>query len=177
MRVDIADRLKQQERSPVLIALAALLVLTLIALAIVVWQWRGDVRRLGAEGQARDVAEQRTEQMLTWTAATLDEDAAWADDGATSSFRSDYEAILDGVRETYGALTASSTGTVLASSPEATSGDEVDVTVFAKQHVLKGATGEESCVLSSIVWHMVRTDGTWLVDGLDAPGAPVDVTC
>ena len=84
---------------------------------------------------------------------------------------------LDGVRDTYGALTASSTGTVLASSPEAASSDEVTVTVFAEQHVLRGATGDEACVLSSIVWTMVRSGSDWLVDALEAPGAPVTVPC
>ena len=50
------------------------------------------------------------------------------------------------------------------------------MTVFAQQRVAQ-SSGEESCVLASIVWTMVRSDGQWLVDGLSAPGAPIAVTC
>jgi hypothetical protein len=173
---DIARRLRRREQSPLVIALAALLVVALIALVVVAWQWRSAAQRYTAEADARDVAEQRTEQILTWKAATLDSDAGWAEDGATESFRADYATTLDGVRETYGALGASSVGSVLTSSPRADSDDEVEVTVFAQQRVAQ-SSGEETCVLSSVVWTMVRSDGTWLVDGLSAPGAPIPVTC
>lgn len=173
---DIARRLRRREQSPLLLALSALLVVTLIALVVVAWQWRAASQRYQAEVDARDVAEQRTEQILTWKAATLDDDAAWAADGATDAFRADYRTTLDDLRDTYGALGASSTGSVLASSPRADSADEVEVTVFAQQRVAQGS-GEQSCVLSSIVWTMVRGDGGWLVDGLAAPGAPISVPC
>lgn len=160
-----------------MLALAAGLVLALVALAVVGWQWRSALQRYDAEADARDVAEQRTTELLTWTAATLDADAAWADDGATATFQDDYATILDGLRATYGALGASSTGTVLASSPRAKSADEVAVTLFARQSVAQATSGTPTCVLSSIVLSMVRQGDAWLVDALEAPGDPVQVPC
>lgn len=173
----VADRLRRQERSPLVLALAAALVLALVALAVLGWQWRDDAQRYDAERDARDVAEERTVQILTWKAATLDDDAAWADDGATSSFQDDYATIIEGLRETYGALAASSSGTVLASSPRAVSADEVEVTLYAQQSVAQGSSATTTCVLSSIVLTMLRADGAWLVDDLEAPGDPVAIPC
>ncbi|WP_229051358.1 hypothetical protein [Aeromicrobium sp. Leaf350] len=174
---DVARRLRQRDRSPWVLALGLALAVSLVALAVVSWQWRSDVRTHEAESEARSVAEDRTGQLLTWKAATLDEDAAWADEGATADFRADYDVIIDGLRETYGALGASSTGTVLASSPRATSADEVEVTLFARQSVAQATSGDPTCVLSSIVLTMVRQDDAWLVDALEAPGEPVQVPC
>lgn len=173
----VTTRLRRQERSPLVLALAACLVLALVALAVVAWQWRGDGQRYDAEGQAREVAEERTVQILTWKAATLDEDAAWAEDGATASFQDDYAAIIDGLRETYGALAASSSGTVLASSPRAASADEVVVSLYAQQRVAQSSSATTTCVLSSIELSMLRVDGAWLVDDLAAPGDPVAIPC
>ncbi len=160
-----------------MIALVVALVLALVALAIVGWQWRGDAQRYTAERDAREVAEERTVQILTWKATTLDDDAAWADDGATASFQADYAKQLDELRDTYGALGASSSGAVLASSPRAVSADEVEVTLYARQSVAQGSSATTTCVLSSIVLTMVRADDTWLVDDLGAPGPPVQVPC
>ncbi|GAA1727059.1 hypothetical protein [Aeromicrobium alkaliterrae] len=174
---DVARRLRQRDRSPWVVGLAVALVVALVALAVVTWQWRADVRTHQAETDARTTAEERTTQLLTWTASTLDADAAWADDGATADFRTDYDVILDGLRDTYGALGASSTGTVLASSPRATSADQVEVTLFARQSVARASAEAPTCVLSSIVLTMVRDDGAWLVDHLEAPGDPVQVPC
>ncbi|MEG9226369.1 hypothetical protein [Aeromicrobium sp. Sec7.5] len=173
----VASRLRRQERSPLVLALAGGLVLALVALAVVGWQWRGDAQRYGAEQDAREVAEELTAQILTWKATTLDDDAAWADDGATESFQDDYAAIIDGLRETYGALVASSSGSVLASSPRAVSADEVEVTLYAQQSVAQGSSASTTCVLSSIVLTMLRADDAWLVDDLEAPGEPVAVPC
>lgn len=173
----VTSRLRRQERSPLVLALTAALVLALVALAVVGWQWRGDAQRYDAERDAREVAEERTVQILTWKATSLDDDAAWADEGATGSFQDDYATILDGLRETYGALGASSSGAVLASSPRAVSADEVEVTLYARQSVAQGTSATTTCVLSSIVLTMVRPDDAWLVDDLEAPGAPVQVPC
>ncbi len=174
---DVLQRLRRQDRSPVVMVLASALALALVALAVVGWQWRSDAQRYDAEAQARQVAEQRTTQILTWKASTLDDDAAWAEEGATADFRAEYATILDGLRDTYGALGASSTGTVLASSPDASSADEVEVRVFAQQSVAQATSGTPTCVLSSVVLTMVRDDGAWLVDQLEAPGDPVAIPC
>ena len=173
----VTSRLRRQERSPLVLGLAAGLVLALVTLAVVGWQWRGDAQRYGAERDAREVAEERTAQILTWKAATLDDDAAWADDGATAAFQDDYATIIDGLRETYGALGASSSGAVLASSPRAVSADEVEVTLYARQSVAQGTSATTTCLLSSIVLTMVRPDDAWLVDDLEAPGDPVAIPC
>ncbi|MFT4299561.1 MAG: hypothetical protein QM597_08005 [Aeromicrobium sp.] len=175
---DIARRLKAQERSPLVTALAVALAVALIALLVVSWKWHAASARYHAEKDARKVAEERTVQMLTWTSATLDDDAAWAKDGATEKFQSDYDEYINNTRETYAALSASSSGTVLASSPQASSSDKVAVTLYALQTVGQGGSIQPTCVLSSIVLTMVHEDGDWLVDApLEAPGAPVTVPC
>lgn len=173
----VTSRLRRQERSPVVLTLVAALVLALVALAVVGWQWRGDAQRYDAEREAREVAEERMVQILTWKATSLDDDAAWADAGATSSFQDDYATTIDDLRDTYGALGASSSGTVLASSSRAVSADEVEVTLYARQSVAQGSSATTTCVLSSIVLTMVRPDDAWLVDDLEAPGDPVAIPC
>ncbi|MFT4189617.1 MAG: hypothetical protein QM621_13705 [Aeromicrobium sp.] len=175
--IDIAGRLKRQDQSPLTIGLAGAVAVLLVALLIVLWQWRSDAVRYHAENDAREVAVERAEALLTWKSSSIDADHEWMEDGATEKFQKDYAGTVGQLKESYESIDASSSGDVLASSPKATSGKKVDVTVFLLQSGLQGVSGEQKCVLTSMDLAMVRESGDWLLDEVSTAGSPINVAC
>ncbi|MGH3356277.1 MAG: hypothetical protein ACRDOJ_10295, partial [Nocardioidaceae bacterium] len=161
----------------VLALLAGLLVVALALDGFVVW--RELSQRQAEEQSARAlhsaliqapaVAEQAAEAVLSYRYDTLDKDVAQARRYLSDGYRPDYVAsIREVVQAPAKEIGAVVEANVLASGVVEASGERSDVLLFVNQTTTSAADAQPQEALNRVVLTMIRQDGRWVVDEVQA---------
>lgn len=145
--------------------LVSILLIAAIVVLIVVWRNSSDLRtQNAAESAALDAAREYAVAMTTYDHRHLDEDFAWAEEGATESFAADYRKANEPLRKIIEKLEATATGSVNEAAASAEDATHVQVLLFIDQQITNESQSESKNDRSRVVMNMVRRDGAWLVD-------------
>jgi Mce-associated membrane protein len=155
-----------------LIGLAVLLV-ALVAASAYFWTQPSDSDIEEATQAAQSTAERAIVPVLSYDAATLDEDQATGRAYLTESYREEYDDLFELIREN-----APQTGTVVSakviSSGIVRSGeDRVEVLLFVDRPTTNKQQTEPVVFKDQVRVTMALVDGEWLIDEMEtSPAAP-----
>lgn len=154
------------------LALVALVLVALVVAAVLLWSDRADLSdRLDEQSDARSVAGQVGEALLTYEAGNLAESRDTIVALSTEEFAAVYEeAFSAGLQPTIEELQASSVGTVRDTYLTEIDDDSAQAIVVVDAEAVSSA-GTRRLVGSYLQIELVREDGTWLADQVFAIAA------
>lgn len=150
--------------------LAATTVLVLALLALAGWRglaWQDARDRLSDEKAAAAAASAEVEGLIDISGATSDADMARLLDGATADFRSELEAQADRLQEALAANRVEASGEAVSAGVVELDGDKATVIVAATGTVRNKSTRAAEPRNYRLKVELVRSDGDWLVSGLE----------
>lgn len=150
--------------------LAATTVLVLALLALAGWRglaWQDARDRLSDEKAAAAAASAEVEGLIDISGATSDADMARLLDGATADFRSELEAQADRLQKALAANRVEASGEAVSAGVVELDGDRATVIVAATGTVRNKSTRAAEPRNYRLKVDLVRSDGDWLVSGLE----------
>lgn len=150
--------------------LAATTVLVLALLALAGWRglaWQDARDRLSDEKAAAAAASAEVEGLIDISGATSDADMARLLDGATADFRSELEAQADRLQKALAANRVEASGEAVSAGVVELDGDKATVIVAATGTVRNKSTRAAEPRNYRLKVELVRSDGDWLVSGLE----------
>lgn len=150
--------------------LAATTVLVLALLALAGWRglaWQDARDRLSDEKAAAAAASAEVEGLIDISGATSDADMARLLDGATADFRSELEAQADRLQKALAANRVEASGEAVSAGVVELDGDRATVIVAATGTVRNKSTRAAEPRNYRLKVELVRSDGDWLVSGLE----------
>lgn len=168
-----------RRRSPLLIAVVALLGVVAVALGLVAASLQGT---LSAERDDRAevsrVAGTMAAALLTYDYEDLDSARERVLSLSTGKFRTEYRTAFEGLRTLLSEAKASSRGTVTDVYIRLDEAEPTAGAIVVVNTVAEGTAGRRATVASYIQLDLVKVDGRWRVDGvtnLNFGGSPVDL--
>lgn len=150
--------------------LAATTILVLALLALAGWRglaWQDARDRLSDEKAAAAAASAEVEGLIDISGATSDADMARLLDGATADFRSELEAQADRLQKALAANRVEASGEAVSAGVVELDGDRATVIVAATGTVRNKSTRAAEPRNYRLKVELVRSDGDWLVSGLE----------
>lgn len=150
--------------------LAATTVLVLALLAFAGWRglaWQDARDQVSDEKAAAAAASAEVEGLIDISGATSEADMAKLLDGATADFRSELEAQADRLQKTLAANKVKATGEAVSTGVVKLDGDKATVIVAATGTVQNKSTKAAEPRNYRLEVDLVRSDGDWLVSGLE----------
>ena len=145
-------------------------VLVLALLAVGGWRalaWQDARDRIADEKAAAAAASAEVEGLIDISGATSDADMAKLLDGATADFRSELEAQADRLQKALSANKVEATGETVSTGVVRLDGDKATVIVAATGTVRNRSTKAAEPRNYRLEVDLVRSDGDWLVSGLE----------
>lgn len=147
--------------------LVAALVLALAAAGWLGWQVRQDNARDEARGQAIAAAQVYAVNLTTYNHETLEQDFARVIDNATGSFRSEYTAASQELRELIVKYKATATGRVISTGVVRSDTGGAELLLFVDQTVKNTNSDDPRIDRSRMQMGLQKEDGRWLISSLE----------
>ncbi len=161
------------ERSPrprpagLVLVLAVALVFALAGAGYSFLEARQDNRVEAARRAVTAVAQVYAVNVTTYDHATLDRDFAKVLDNSTGSFKTQYTAASQTLRELIAKLKAKATGKVLETAVASVDGQRAQVLLFVDQTVVNANTKEPRIDRSRMKMGLEKQGNRWLISSLD----------
>lgn len=159
-------------RWPRRVAVAALLLVTVVSLACAVvfgWQYNHARAIESAADQARATARNYAVTLTSVNADGLDQNFTDVLDGATGEFKDMYAKSSEQLKQLLIDNQATAQGTVIEDGIKSATTTKVEVVLFVDQAVTNAVTPEPRMDRSRVVMTMELVDGRWLASKVDLP--------
>jgi Mce-associated membrane protein len=149
--------------------LVGLALLTAGAVGLASWLWFAVPSDASVEESTRNAqaaAERAIVPVLSYDAATLEEDQAAAASYLTPSYREDYDRLFEVIKQNAAGTGTKVTAEVVASGIVRSGAERVDVLVFVNRPTTNKRQKEPVVYRDQVTITMQKVGDSWLVDGL-----------
>lgn len=149
--------------------LGVLLIASLVGLGITVNSLSDRKARDAAASAARTQAITYATKMATYSYKTFDQDFSWMATGGTDAWRRQYQGTVnDTLKQVVVTLKENASGKVSYAAANLKDTKHVTVLLFVDQTLTSDAKPGSNVSLTRVVMQMVKQNGTWLVDDIQA---------
>lgn len=148
--------------------LAGVAALTALVVAATAWAWStpSDTEIAESTRAAQSAAERAVVPILSYDAASLEDDQAAARAYLTSDYRADYDKLFEVIKQNAPTTGTKVTVEVLASGIVRSGEDRVSILLFVNRPTTNKQQSEPVVYRDQVTLTMQRVDGDWLVDDM-----------